>query len=179
MCTRPVPFRGRRLERWQRRHDSTHAKIRCLREQAVTTPKGWWLLRKLRCSTTRITAIVQPVLVLHHASARGGKRLTVVTGTGGAFFDGWLSGIFSDRPWKFTSRPHSLGWAAGGASVLLVGHCPAFGHPWNRSGYGPAPGCPRCSRVASLPQHRQLPPRSPTLLRSPSGSPKTARPTAL
>ncbi|MEU2549861.1 transposase family protein [Streptomyces roseolus] len=64
-----VPFRGRRLKRWQRRHNSTHAKIRCLSEQAMATLKGWRLLRKLRCSTNRITAIVQAVLVLHHASA--------------------------------------------------------------------------------------------------------------
>ncbi|MEU0103545.1 transposase family protein [Streptomyces sp. NPDC006267] len=63
------PFRGRRLKRWQRRHNSTHAKIRCLGEQAMATLKTWRLLRKLRCSTNRITAIVQAVLVLHHASA--------------------------------------------------------------------------------------------------------------
>ncbi|TXS26027.1 IS5/IS1182 family transposase [Streptomyces sp. adm13(2018)] len=64
-----VPFRGRRLKRWQRRHNSTHAKIRCLGERAMATLKGWRLLRKIRCSTNRITAIVQAVLVLHHASA--------------------------------------------------------------------------------------------------------------
>lgn len=64
-----VPFRSRRLKRWQRRHNSTHAKIRCLGEQSMATLKGWRLLRKLRCSTNRITAIVQAVLVLHHASA--------------------------------------------------------------------------------------------------------------
>jgi hypothetical protein len=64
-----VPFRGRRLKRWQRRHNSTHAEIRCLGEQAMATLKGWRLLRKLRCSTNRITAIVQAIPVLHHASA--------------------------------------------------------------------------------------------------------------
>lgn len=64
-----VPFRGRRLTRWQRRHNSTHAKVRCLGEQAMATLKSWRLLRKLRCSTNRITAIVQAVFVLHHASA--------------------------------------------------------------------------------------------------------------
>lgn len=63
------PFRGRCLKRWQRRHNSTHAKIRWLGEQAMATLKGRRLLRKLRCSTNRITAIVQAVLVLHHASA--------------------------------------------------------------------------------------------------------------
>lgn len=64
-----VPFRGRRLKRWQWRHNSTHAKIRCLGEQAMATLKGWRLLRKLRCSTNRITNFVKAVLVLHHASA--------------------------------------------------------------------------------------------------------------
>ncbi|MFE5301614.1 transposase family protein [Streptomyces sp. NPDC056632] len=61
-----VPFRGRRLKRWKRRHSTTHAKIRCLGEQAMATLKGWRLLRKLRCSTNRITNVVKAVLVLHH-----------------------------------------------------------------------------------------------------------------
>ncbi|MES9590013.1 IS5/IS1182 family transposase, partial [Streptomyces sp. NPDC094045] len=30
---------------------------------------GWRLLRKLRCSTNRITDVVKAVLVLQHASA--------------------------------------------------------------------------------------------------------------
>ncbi len=34
-------------------------------EQAVATLKSWRLLRKLRCSTTRITSLVQAVLTLH------------------------------------------------------------------------------------------------------------------
>lgn len=63
-----VPLRGRRLKRWQRRHNSTHAKIRCLGEQAMAALKSWRLLRKLRCNTNRITAIVKAVLVLHHAT---------------------------------------------------------------------------------------------------------------
>jgi hypothetical protein len=66
-----VPFKGRRLKRWQRRHNTTHAKIRCLGEQAMVALKGWRLLRKLRCSTNRITAIVKAVLALHHAAAAG------------------------------------------------------------------------------------------------------------
>ncbi|MFQ6856369.1 transposase family protein, partial [Streptomyces sp. 35M1] len=64
-----VPFRGRRLKRWKRRHNTTHAKIRCLGEQAMATLAGWRLLRKPLCSTNRITAIVQAVSVLHHVSA--------------------------------------------------------------------------------------------------------------
>lgn len=63
-----VPFRVRRLKRWKRRHNSSHARIRRLGEQAMATLKGWRLLRKLRCSTNRITDIVKAVLVLHHAS---------------------------------------------------------------------------------------------------------------
>ncbi|MEU0038432.1 transposase family protein [Streptomyces sp. NPDC006333] len=63
-----VPFRGRRLKRWKRRHNTTHAKIRCVGEQAMAVLKGWRLLRKLRCSTNRITDVVKAVLVLYHAS---------------------------------------------------------------------------------------------------------------
>jgi hypothetical protein len=40
------PFRGRRLKRWQRRHNTTHAKMRCVGEQAMATLKGWRLLRE-------------------------------------------------------------------------------------------------------------------------------------
>ena len=64
-----VPFRGRRLKRWKRRHNTTHAKIRCVGEQAMAIIKGWRLLRKLRCCPDRIPEIVKAILVLHHASA--------------------------------------------------------------------------------------------------------------
>jgi hypothetical protein len=63
-----VPFRVRRLKRWKRHYNSSHAKIRCLGEQATATLKGWRLPRKRRCSTNRITDIVKAILVLHHAS---------------------------------------------------------------------------------------------------------------
>ncbi|PZT75910.1 MULTISPECIES: transposase family protein [unclassified Streptomyces] len=63
-----VPFRGRRLKRWKRRHNTTHATIRCPGERAMATLKGWRLLRKLRCSTNRITDVVKAVVVLHHVS---------------------------------------------------------------------------------------------------------------
>ena len=66
-----VPFKGRRLKWWQRRHNTTHAKIRCVGEQAMATLESWRLLRKLRCSTNRITAIVKAVLTLHLAAASG------------------------------------------------------------------------------------------------------------
>ncbi|WP_442816805.1 transposase family protein [Streptomyces sp. NBC_01445] len=63
-----VPFRRRHLKRSERRHNSAHAEISCLGEQATATLKGWRLLRKLRCSTNRITDIVKAVVVLHHTS---------------------------------------------------------------------------------------------------------------
>ncbi|MGW2083149.1 transposase family protein [Streptomyces sp. NPDC001939] len=66
-----VPFKGRRLKWWQRRHNTTHAKIRCVGEQAMATLKCWRLLRKLRCSTNRITAILKAVIALHLAAAAG------------------------------------------------------------------------------------------------------------
>ncbi|KND37909.1 hypothetical protein IQ64_38675 [Streptomyces stelliscabiei] len=43
----------------------SHARILTLVEQAMATLKTCRLLRKLRCSTTRITSLVQAVLTLH------------------------------------------------------------------------------------------------------------------
>ncbi|MET7782552.1 transposase family protein [Streptomyces sp. NPDC005388] len=65
-----VPYRGRwdKLSAGQRAANTSHAKIRALGEQALATLKAWRLLRKLRCSTTRITGIVQAVLALHLAA---------------------------------------------------------------------------------------------------------------
>ncbi|MFJ2022341.1 hypothetical protein ACIODW_00835 [Streptomyces sp. NPDC087897] len=57
-----MPFRDRRLKRWQCRHTSSHAEIRCLGDRP-------WLLRKLRRSTNRFIDLVNAVLALHHASA--------------------------------------------------------------------------------------------------------------
>jgi hypothetical protein len=66
-----VPYRGRwvSLSSGQQAVNRSHAKIRALVEQAVATLKAWRILRKLRCSTTRITGLVQAVLCLHLASA--------------------------------------------------------------------------------------------------------------
>ncbi len=61
--TRPGAVTGRRLKRWKRRHNTTHAKIRCLGEQAMATLKGWRLLRKLRCSTNRVTDVLKAATV--------------------------------------------------------------------------------------------------------------------
>lgn len=61
-----MPFRGkhRDLSVGQQAVDVAHARIRAVGEQAMATPKGWRLLRKLRC-TTCITGLVQAVLALH------------------------------------------------------------------------------------------------------------------
>lgn len=59
-----VPIRGKHLRGWRRRHNRDHAKNRSLGERAMGILKSWRLLRKLRCSTIRITAVVRAVLVL-------------------------------------------------------------------------------------------------------------------
>ncbi|MQS06011.1 IS5 family transposase [Streptomyces alkaliphilus] len=66
-----VPYRGRweTLSTGQQSVNRSHAKIRALVEQAVATLKSWRLLRRLRCSTTRITSLVQAVLCLHLTSS--------------------------------------------------------------------------------------------------------------
>ncbi|EST27819.1 transposase IS493, partial [Streptomycetaceae bacterium MP113-05] len=62
-----VPYWGRweTLSAGQQAVNRSHAKIRALVEQAMAALKTWRLLRKLRCSTTRITTLVQAVLTLH------------------------------------------------------------------------------------------------------------------
>ncbi|WP_406464431.1 IS5 family transposase [Streptomyces sp. NBC_01622] len=69
-----VPYRGRweTLSTGQQAVNRSHARIRALVEQAIATLKSWRLLRKLRCSTTRITSLVQAVLTLHLASSDRG-----------------------------------------------------------------------------------------------------------
>ncbi|NEB75820.1 transposase, partial [Streptomyces sp. SID14478] len=69
-----VPFRGRwsTLSAGQQAVNRSQAKIRALVERAMATLKTWRLLRKLRCSTTRITATVHAVVVLHQASSAAG-----------------------------------------------------------------------------------------------------------
>ncbi|MFD0445231.1 transposase family protein [Streptomyces indonesiensis] len=62
-----APYWGRweTLSPGQRAVNCSHAKIRALVEQAMATLKTWRLMRKLRCSTSRITSLVQAVLTLH------------------------------------------------------------------------------------------------------------------
>ncbi|WP_210593987.1 transposase family protein [Streptomyces sp. GESEQ-35] len=62
-----TPYWGRweTLSAGQQAVNRSHAKIRALVEQAMAALKTWRLLRKLRCSTTRITSLVQVVVTLH------------------------------------------------------------------------------------------------------------------
>lgn len=62
------PIRGKHLRGWRRRHNRERTKIRSLGERARVILKSWRLLRKLRCSTTRITAVVRAVVALERAS---------------------------------------------------------------------------------------------------------------
>ncbi|MEU0810424.1 IS5 family transposase [Streptomyces sp. NPDC005970] len=66
-----VPYRGRweGLSAGQQAVNRSYAKIRALVEPAVAALKSWRLLRRLRCSTTRITSLVQAVLSLHLTSS--------------------------------------------------------------------------------------------------------------
>jgi DDE superfamily endonuclease len=61
-----VPYRGKwhTLSAGQQSVNRSQAKIRAVVEQAMATLKTWRLLRKLRCSTTRTTNLVQAVLTL-------------------------------------------------------------------------------------------------------------------
>ncbi|OIV38710.1 IS5 family transposase [Mangrovactinospora gilvigrisea] len=67
-----IPIRGRGLPRGPKLVNITHAKIRTAGERANVTLKTWRLLRKLRCSTTRITTIAQAILTLHHSTSTAG-----------------------------------------------------------------------------------------------------------
>ncbi|MEI5011875.1 transposase family protein, partial [Streptomyces sp. PmtA] len=66
-----TPYWGRweTLSTGQQAVNRSHAKIRALVEQAMATLKSWRLLRKLRCSTARVTSLVRAVLALHLASS--------------------------------------------------------------------------------------------------------------
>ncbi len=66
-----LPYRGRwdSLSTGQQAVNRAHAKVRALVERAIATLKSWRLIRKLRRSTTRITSLVQAVLVLQLATS--------------------------------------------------------------------------------------------------------------
>ncbi|MGQ4513444.1 hypothetical protein [Streptomyces sp. DW26H14] len=76
----PVLFRSLCLKLRQRRHNSTHAEICCLGEQAMAALKAWCLPRKLRRSTNRVTAIVKTVPALLTPQPEVGKSSPAASG---------------------------------------------------------------------------------------------------
>lgn len=70
----PYWGRWRTLSTGQQAVNRSHAEIRALVEQAMATLKTWRLLRKLRCSTTRITDLVKAVLALELAVSTRGRK---------------------------------------------------------------------------------------------------------
>jgi hypothetical protein len=60
-----TPYKGRHLPENMRAVNRSHARMRGVGEQAVATAKNWRILRKVRCSPTRIGTIVAAVLTLH------------------------------------------------------------------------------------------------------------------
>ncbi|MCC8242690.1 transposase family protein [Saccharothrix luteola] len=62
-----VPYRGRwhNFSPGQQAVNRSHARTRGVGERAVSILKAWRLLRRLRCSTTRITDLTRAVLALH------------------------------------------------------------------------------------------------------------------
>ncbi|GAA2471081.1 hypothetical protein GCM10010388_74600 [Streptomyces mauvecolor] len=64
-----VPYWGRRekLSAGQQAVNRAYTKIRACVEQAIATVKTWRILRKLRCSTVRITSLIQAIPTLHTA----------------------------------------------------------------------------------------------------------------
>jgi hypothetical protein len=69
-----VSYRGRwrNLPEGKRAVNRAHAKIRAVGEQANAVLNGWRLLRKLRCSPSRTTPLVQTVINPHLTAPRRG-----------------------------------------------------------------------------------------------------------
>ncbi len=57
--------KGRKLTRRQRLFNRHHAQVRAVGERGAATLKQWHILRKARCSPSRLTAFVQAILTLH------------------------------------------------------------------------------------------------------------------
>ncbi|SEG70913.1 DDE superfamily endonuclease [Thermomonospora echinospora] len=64
-----TPFKRREHRKPGRRKklfNRHHAQVRAVGEQGAAALKRWHILRRARCSPSRITAIVQAILTLHH-----------------------------------------------------------------------------------------------------------------
>jgi len=58
--------KGRKLGTRKKLYNRHHAQVRAVGERGAATLKQWHILRKARCSPSRLTAIVQAILTLHH-----------------------------------------------------------------------------------------------------------------
>lgn len=58
--------KGHRLGTRKMLYNRHHAQVRAVGERGAATLKQWHILRKARCSPSRLTAIVQAILTLHH-----------------------------------------------------------------------------------------------------------------
>ncbi|MFB4308384.1 transposase family protein [Actinomadura sp. GTD37] len=58
--------KGRKIGTRKKLFNRHHAQTRALGEQGAATLKSWHILRKARCSPSRMTTIVQAILTLHH-----------------------------------------------------------------------------------------------------------------
>ncbi|MBA9002874.1 hypothetical protein [Thermomonospora cellulosilytica] len=58
--------KGRRLDTRKKLFNQAHAKVRALGERGAATLKSRHILRKARCSPSRMTIIVQAIPTLHH-----------------------------------------------------------------------------------------------------------------
>ncbi|GAA2428585.1 hypothetical protein GCM10010191_47100 [Actinomadura vinacea] len=55
-----------RLGKYKKLFNRRHATVRAPGERGAAILKGWHILRRARCSSSRLTAVVQAVLALHH-----------------------------------------------------------------------------------------------------------------
>jgi hypothetical protein len=58
--------KGRKLSERKKLYNRYRATVRGVGQRGAATLKQWHILRKARCSPSRLTAIVQAVLTLHY-----------------------------------------------------------------------------------------------------------------
>jgi hypothetical protein len=63
---------GRKLEQRKKLHNRHHTKIRALGKHGAAILKSWHILRKARCSPSRLTSIVQAI---PHPAPPGGMKM--------------------------------------------------------------------------------------------------------
>jgi hypothetical protein len=58
--------KGHKISKRKKLYNRHHATVRAVGERGAATLKQWHILRKARCSPSRLTATVQAILTLHH-----------------------------------------------------------------------------------------------------------------